>query len=322
MINSAPREANNVAEPILVTGSHRSGTTWVGRMLTLSSAAHYVHEPFAPMYGRSWLNEPPTQRYLYIPPGAYHPVVKQLSSITNLKPDWLAIARRSPTFRNFFRLLQEAYLTRRARKRGAAALVKDPFLLASAEWFVKHTNARCIVLIRHPAAFVSSIKRLGWRLDPKWLLNQPLLMRDFLEPFRYELELDAKQPTNLVNHGCLIWNVLNSISYYHKCKHPEWIVTRYEDLASFPTTEFKKLYKTLGLPWSNETERTIYILNSAKNPTDVSKADRLEVRRNSRKAIHTWKNRLTDREISLIYEKTHAIADHWYPTGTWSRDNL
>src|SRR5687767_8168951 len=33
---------------VLVTGSHRSGTTWVGRMLALARRTCYLHEPFKP----------------------------------------------------------------------------------------------------------------------------------------------------------------------------------------------------------------------------------------------------------------------------------
>src|SRR5947209_5491376 len=36
--------------PILVTGSHRSGTTWVGRMIASHPGVHYVKEPFNPVY--------------------------------------------------------------------------------------------------------------------------------------------------------------------------------------------------------------------------------------------------------------------------------
>lgn len=32
--------------PILVTGSHRSGTTWVGQMLATSENIGYIWEPF------------------------------------------------------------------------------------------------------------------------------------------------------------------------------------------------------------------------------------------------------------------------------------
>jgi hypothetical protein len=31
---------------ILVTGSHLSGSTWTGRMLSLSPSVAYIHEPF------------------------------------------------------------------------------------------------------------------------------------------------------------------------------------------------------------------------------------------------------------------------------------
>ena len=34
--------------PILVTGSHLSGTTWVGKMISQSPSVGYIHEPFSP----------------------------------------------------------------------------------------------------------------------------------------------------------------------------------------------------------------------------------------------------------------------------------
>ena len=33
-------------KPILVSGSHRSGSTWVGKTIALSNKVRYVHEPF------------------------------------------------------------------------------------------------------------------------------------------------------------------------------------------------------------------------------------------------------------------------------------
>ena len=34
--------------PILVTGAHRSGTTWIAKMLALAPGVGYIHEPFSP----------------------------------------------------------------------------------------------------------------------------------------------------------------------------------------------------------------------------------------------------------------------------------
>jgi len=33
-------------KPILVTGSHRSGTTWAGKMISACPNVGYIHEPF------------------------------------------------------------------------------------------------------------------------------------------------------------------------------------------------------------------------------------------------------------------------------------
>ncbi|MBW3595373.1 MAG: hypothetical protein KY391_07315, partial [Actinobacteria bacterium] len=52
--------------PIVVTGSHRSGTTWVGRMLCLSGEAGYIHEPLNPVRRPSWLLRPVPYWYVYI----------------------------------------------------------------------------------------------------------------------------------------------------------------------------------------------------------------------------------------------------------------
>ena len=40
----------SAAPPILVTGAHRSGTTWVGKMLALAPGVAYLHEPFNPRF--------------------------------------------------------------------------------------------------------------------------------------------------------------------------------------------------------------------------------------------------------------------------------
>src|SRR5665811_676016 len=41
-----PGFMNSAVPPMLVTGSHNSGTTWVGRMLAASRSVAYSHEPF------------------------------------------------------------------------------------------------------------------------------------------------------------------------------------------------------------------------------------------------------------------------------------
>jgi len=42
---------NNERRPVLVTGSMRSGTTFVGNVLAASDRLFYLHEPLNPVWG-------------------------------------------------------------------------------------------------------------------------------------------------------------------------------------------------------------------------------------------------------------------------------
>ena len=52
--------------PILVTGAHRTGTTWVGKMLTASGQAAYISEPLNVLHRPGVLRVPTSHWYTYI----------------------------------------------------------------------------------------------------------------------------------------------------------------------------------------------------------------------------------------------------------------
>lgn len=145
--------------PILVTGSARSGTSWVGKMLCLSGEAGYINEPFNQKYQPGWAGEPFPYHTLYINTNnqaLYEPVLERI------------LRMRYPAFRNLSRVRSPAILagcratTRKAivyRTRGVRPLLKDPYAILSAEWLAQRLGMEVIVTIRHPASFVSSIKK-------------------------------------------------------------------------------------------------------------------------------------------------------------------
>ena len=51
-------------------------------------------------------------------------------------------------------------------------LLKDPIALLSAPWLARRFGYRPLVVVRHPAGFVSSLVRVGWRVrfgdDASW----------------------------------------------------------------------------------------------------------------------------------------------------------
>ena len=52
--------------PILVTGAHRTGTTWVGKMLAASRQAAYLSEPLNLWHRPGVLRTPLQHWYTYI----------------------------------------------------------------------------------------------------------------------------------------------------------------------------------------------------------------------------------------------------------------
>jgi hypothetical protein len=47
-----------VKKPILVTGSHRSGTTWAGQMVAAAPHTAYIHKPLNPVVKFGAIAEP------------------------------------------------------------------------------------------------------------------------------------------------------------------------------------------------------------------------------------------------------------------------
>jgi hypothetical protein len=303
---------------ILMPGSHRSGTTWVGEMLALSRGVHYVHEPFAPMYERAWVRTPTRHRYLHQPADARGPLDEDLKRIARLHPPWLTIARRARGVRNALRILEEAASTAAARRRGARALIKDPFALLMAEWIASRTGASVVVLVRHPAAFASSIKRLSWRLDVGWLLDQPSLMEGDLERFREELERDRAGTNDLLDHAALVWRALNTVVLRYERQHPTWTVIRYEDLAADPVSGVGELCRRVGVTWTPRMERLVRDRNAPRHGAEVTAGSKGDTRRDSRQAMWTWLGRLNTEEIDRVRASTAALASHWYPDDAWA----
>src|SRR5436190_552737 len=133
-----PARDTAAVRSILVTGSHRSGTGWVGQVLAASPAAvGYVWEPF------SILHRPGT------------------------------------------------------------------------------CAAQPVLLVRHPAAFAASVKRLHLRHPFGDFLAQPLMLRDWLGPFRAELEAFARAEQEIVDQAILLWNVIHHALAAYRARHPD-----------------------------------------------------------------------------------------------------
>ena len=199
--------------------------------------------------------------------------------------------------------------------RGQRMLLKDPFAVFSTSWFAKKLNFKVVVTVRHPAGFASSLKRLGWNFDFNDLLNQPLLMRDHLEPYRVQMR--SIQADDIIGQAALLWAMIYRTVQKTRTLNPDFIVIRHEDISSEPVPGYRNLYSSLGLDYSARVERMILNSSSSENPVELPKNRVHAVKLDSRANMDNWKKRLTVDEINRIRKLTEETAELFYPDMTW-----
>ena len=301
--------------PILVTGTHRSGTSWVGKMLAADALTAYVSEPLNVMHRPGVFGAKVSHWYQYIceeNEAEYLPAFQDLLEFDYHVWDEI---RALHSHRDFLRMGRDFLIFYNGLMRGQRALIKDPFAVFSTVWFAKRLNCKVVITVRHPAAFASSLKRLDWPFDFQDLLDQPLLMRDYLEPFREEMGM-IKQD-DLIGQAALLWKMIYHSVHTIRQLHPDFIAVRHEDLSRDPVSGYRDLYAALGLAFTPRVEKEILKSSSAGNPKELSRKKTHSVRLDSRANLDNWKKRLTSGEIQHVREITGEVSHLYYSDADW-----
>lgn len=307
---------SSTESPILVTGAHRTGTTWVGRMLAADPRLAYISEPLNVLHRPGMLRAEVPHWYTYI---CEENESNYLSSFLELLSHryhlWSEIkALRSG--KDFLRLGRDFGIFLCGRLLQQRVLLKDPFAVFSLPWFVERLNCQVIVTIRHPAGFASSLKRLNWPFDFSHLLDQPLLMRDHLEPYRREMQSVAAG--DVIGHASLLWTMVYRFIHATRWRTPPIRVVRHEDLASDPIAGYRRLYGELGLNFTPRVEQAILRSSSSENPAELPLRNVHSVKLDSRASLDSWKRRLSSEEIARVRRVTEEVAYLYYPEVDWN----
>lgn len=287
-------------KPILLTGAHRSGTTWLANMLALGGDLLLASEPFNLDEWAYRLNGLATRWFTYAPALPQDQAREAFARVLDRH-----------TGKVFGRRHVQRYLpfTRRGR-----LLVKDPIACLSSEWLAENFPLEVLVLVRHPAAFAASLKRMSWHFPFEDLLGQDRLMDDLLQPFRRDIEAGY---TDIIEQAGLIWSIIYHVLSVFADRHPDWVVVRHETVSREPVEELRMLYRRLGLSWSAEVEEKIRRFTGKGNPVDPKKGVAHQMVRDSAKNIQRWKGVLTPDEIALLRRRTGAVADRYYTDADW-----
>lgn len=272
-------------------------------------------EPFNPTYRYAWLGSVVQLPYQYVADHNADTFRRPVADLLALRPPVTELLRRARSPRQAAgaaRTIGQALAWRRQHRR---VVLKDPLSLFAAPWMVEEFGVIPVVLVRHPAAFTGSLKRLDWQFDFTSLTRQPELLADVLAPFADEISRAAAEQPDVIDQAILLWRLLNhTVAGY---ADRGWIVLRYEDLAASPAAGFERLYHRLGLTWSPAVEARLATFTSESNATDAPLDRALFVRRSSTGAMWTWVRRLDADEVRRVRTGTADVAERFYSDADW-----
>lgn len=269
-------------KPLLITGSHRSGSTWIGKVFESSGYFTYIDEPFNLDGSKDRLNG---LKYWFEYTGQNTHFIKQLQDKLSCE--------KIPLF-------------------------KDPIAFFSVDTFIEALDSNVLISVRHPAAFVSSLKRLGWKHDFNHFLKQEELMETMLYPLREQIIKFSAMEQNIIDQGILLWNIIYLNALKYKQKYDHIYMTTHENLSLDPVNEYRKIFNYFDYEFNDAVIEYIRKTSSAENETEAKNNVVHQLERNSKENIHTYKTRLTSQELNHIRQHTEMIAHCFYDATSWN----
>ncbi len=305
--------------PILITGAHRSGSTWVGNMTGASDQVCYLWEPFNFHFGPGVCNAPFEYHFPYVNETNEDKYIDSIRRTLNYRYHLMEELRTIKSGWQLKKCIKDFARFQAAKIKKQRPLFKDPIAIFSAQWLAQRFDFQVVILLRHPAAFVNSLNRLDWNYNFNELLKQPHLLDGPLAPFKEQVKDHARNPRDITGQAILLWNLFYSRVKQYRDAHPDWLYLRHEDIAREPVPAFKNIFRYLDLPFTSAIENNIIRHSNIQNPTSSSGTETSAIKMNSGKSIHTWRKQLTPETIERIEDGTREIARHFYSEEDWAR---
>lgn len=305
----------------LVTGSHRSGSTWVGQTLAKLSSSAYLWEPFnlkATAFYKSFLSPRILSLkhwYSLVPPS--DPLWQHLRSLKTSRHGNFKHALTCLSLDNNYKKSIN-YLLKLCRLQygllsSSSLLVKDPLMLLSVESALQSSFVdKAIVLTRDPRAFYSSLKKADWNFDFFNLLG-PVNNLSHLSPFHDVVTKRAHEPSLLTPASASdLWNILHQHIFYLS-RMPNIFVIRYEDICDNPVNEFVKM---MGFFLDRQVDVSVVSKYFRFSETQHAESDikgvQMVRRGNPSQIANLWKSRVTPAEADCIRQCCCTLMKHFH----------
>lgn len=308
--------AHAVGPPILITGAYRSGTTWLGKLLS-GQGIWALHEPFNPNKG-IW-----KETLSYASPNAC-----SIDSIDNyigcLLEGKITIGsvKGQPVLNNIAcnRLMMPARLGFYPKPPNRV-LIKDPMAALLSGYLTNRFGFKTLVIMRHPCGFVSSLYRLNWEEYVRRELDQICRIPETLAHFsmRQMRLIEKRNSFDALKIYSLMHAVLNKILLGVSSSVEGMSLVSYESLCLKPEIEIDRCYGFAELELRNEDRCRHASLMTANSVNEESNP--YSTFRNSEEMAEVWKRRLTQKQVDEVRALwTEFEIDHYTEERHWRRN--
>jgi len=280
---------------ILVTGCPRSGTTAVGKMLSLGRSVCALHEPFNYHVG---IKE--VERYFEVPGTGLFPYDKLDSCvrmIRNLDLDFKkgvfpndSMPRKIFKYAAGGRALNSFRLCR-MNPFLEVIVWKDPFACFMAEYLSKEHNMNVLVTLRNPWAVSASFKRMRWAFDLKDIIGR---LAAAGHDFSGHLELLERGIDPCFANGAVIWNIIYSLILQWSSASSLIRVVDIDRILGNPQKTYEALYHIFGLPWNDTVSKKITMAYAPRTGRETPREKRAHDGKRDLKMINDYWRSCTD----------------------------
>ena len=301
---------NQINNWIFVTGLIRSGTTFVGKILSLPLEVDYIHEPFSSYVGMPGM----TKVNPYVRPSLDTEEMQNFDTLTQSIFDYSLtlpniVPAKDPLSRKIIKQMvgsRGPFYLRLAKLNPfhKAAIIKDPMGKLLSEYLYLRFGAKPIILIKHPTSYIASLKRVNWWPDLNTLAIQPELVRDY---FAEEADFINQNFGNPILEAAAVWRAMYKVLLSQASKYPDWQIITHEELCESPVAVFKNIYHKSDIHWSQAIENKIIKLTQSKS-TEAKQGLVQDFNRNSADIFKMRRDSLNLEERKQIFDIVQDVA--------------
>ena len=305
---------------IVLTGMHRSGTTFPGKIMNTIGEVLQIHEPFNPLFGCEGVDT------VYPFAGetrdkAAPALEKIVGDLLRLKCKYKAqassdtflkgISRRLVGGRGGISLLQARLKSLLLSKDRASILVKDPFAFLMTPFLVKRHDAKVIIMVRHPVAVWNSIKRMEWKFSFSNFASPDFFQLDENRGCDVEL-LDRMDDVRKIAN---LWVILYRQALLYASRYGRNVLlVRHEDLCVDAVSVMRVMTQFAQLlPPPDFSEQIRKFTEHGKVNAQQGKLH--DFRRNSRELAWSWTRREHAAEENELRHLAGELVNELY--GQW-----